>query len=250
MTSQRWLTDADTTRSLWWHYLVVIVPSNYNPEFARNATLWITDGDNDSPDELPTRFNYNMLLASELAMGTGVITGCLFQVPNEKMVFTSDPLQKRRGEDAIIAFTWAHFLDHPDQPEWLVRLPMVKASVRAMDAVTDFCNKKLNIPNLDYYSVSGDDNSLCCQTVCDYVALCVCAGASKRGWTTWLVGAVDSTRVMAIIPIVLDAINFVKVRFTYCANYALVIVHNIYAHMLHICSLIVPNVYANCCILF
>lgn len=155
MTSQRWLTDADTTRSLWWHYLVVIVPSNYNPSFARNATLWITDGDNDSPDELPTRFNYNMLLASELAMGTGLITGCLFQIPNEKMVFASDPEQKRRGEDAIIAFTWAHFLDHPDQPEWLVRLPMVKASVRAMDAVTDFCNKKLNIPNVDYYSVSG-----------------------------------------------------------------------------------------------
>lgn len=80
MTSQRWLTDADTSRSLWWHYLVVIVPSNYNPDTARNATLWITDGDNDSPDELPTRFNYNMLIASELAMATGLITGCLFQV--------------------------------------------------------------------------------------------------------------------------------------------------------------------------
>lgn len=38
-----------------------------------------------------------------------------------------------------------------------------------------------------------------------------CTGASKRGWTTWLVGAVDTTRVMAIVPIVLDAINFVKV---------------------------------------
>ena len=37
-------------------------------------------------------------------------------------------------------------------------------------------------------------------------------GASKRGWTTWLVGAVDPTRVMAIIPIVLDAINFVNVE--------------------------------------
>ena len=41
------------------------------------------------------------------------------------------------------------------------------------------------------------------------------AGASKRGWTTWDVGVVDSTgpqpgRVAAIVPIVLDAINFVK----------------------------------------
>ena len=78
----------------------------------------------------------NMLLASELAMGTGVITSCLFQVPNEKMVFSSDPTQKSRGEDAIIAFTWDHFLNNPEDSEWLVRLPMVKASVRAMDATS------------------------------------------------------------------------------------------------------------------
>lgn len=37
------------------------------------------------------------------------------------------------------------------------------------------------------------------------------SGASKRGWTTWLVGAVDPKRVVAIVPIVLDAINFVNV---------------------------------------
>ena len=88
MTSQRWLTDADTTRSLWWHFLVVIVPSNYNEATARNATLWITDGNNNSPDELPTRTNYNMVIASELAMGTGLITGCLFQIPNQKTLYS------------------------------------------------------------------------------------------------------------------------------------------------------------------
>lgn len=31
-------------------------------------------------------------------------------------------------------------------------------------------------------------------------------------WTTWDVGAVDPERVVAIIPIVLDAINFVEVE--------------------------------------
>lgn len=70
---------------------------------------------------------------------------------------------------------------------------MVKASLRAMDATAEFMNKEL--PQLgcqlDYFAVSG---------------------ASKRGWTTWLVGAVDPKRVMAIAPVVLDAINFVAVE--------------------------------------
>jgi PhoPQ-activated pathogenicity-related protein len=70
---------------------------------------------------------------------------------------------------------------------------MVKASLRAMDTITDFVSTKFPELNtqLDYYSV---------------------AGASKRGWTTWDIGAVDPKRVMAIVPIVLDAINFVEVE--------------------------------------
>jgi len=74
-----------------------------------------------------------------------------------------------------------------------VRFPMVKASLRAMDAMTDFVAKTLPEKNLqlDYYTI---------------------AGASKRGWTTWLVGAVDPARVKLIVPIVLDAINFQKVE--------------------------------------
>ena len=70
---------------------------------------------------------------------------------------------------------------------------MVKASMRAMDAMADFVKTALpqHNANLDSFVV---------------------AGASKRGWTTWLVGAVDQPRVKAIVPIVLDAINFVAVE--------------------------------------
>lgn len=108
------------------------------------------------------------------------------------MIFSADPKNQSRTEDAVIAFTWAHFLNDPTRPEWLVRFPMVKASVRAMDTVTSFVNQYL--PQLD------------CQL--DYY---VVAGGSKRGWVTWLMGAVDPVRVKAIIPIVLDAINFIAV---------------------------------------
>ena len=35
------------------------------------------------------------------------------------------------------------------------------------------------------------------------------SGASKRGWTTWTVGAIDP-RVVAIVPVVMDELNFVE----------------------------------------
>ena len=79
-----------------------------------------------------------------------------FKIPNQHMVFAEDPLQKRRSEDGIIAYTWARFLEHPEEPEWLVRLPMVKAAVRAMDTVTAFAKDTLHVPRLDYFSVSGE----------------------------------------------------------------------------------------------
>lgn len=194
MTSQRWLTDADFSPdsqagSIWWHYLVVIVPDEVR--YTRNASLWITGGSQGSSP--PTGTDEDILVSAALAMNTGMVIGALFQVPNEHITFSSDPIQKSRSEDAIIAFTWQHYLDDTSNPEWLVRFPMVKAAVRAMDAVTEYTAQKLPElgASLDYYTV---------------------AGASKRGWTTWLVGAVDPNRVMAIIPVVLDAINFVDVE--------------------------------------
>lgn len=194
MTSLRWLTDADfapnsDVKSLWWHYLYVIVPNDV--KWKNNGTLWITGFSNtNSP---PNNDCEDIITAAALAMSTGIITGSLFQIPNEHIIFAADPKQQSRSEDAVIAYTWDHFLRDPSQPEWLVRFPMVKASLRAMDAMKEFCQYKFPElgTSLDYFGVSG---------------------ASKRGWTTWLVGAVDPNRVKLIIPVVLDAINFVAVE--------------------------------------
>jgi len=185
MTSQQWLDESIVSRSIWWHMLVVIVPDQINYE--ANGTLWITGGSNENP--MPSSTDEDILLSAELAMGIGAVTGALFQVPNEHIVFADDPIQKSRSEDAIIAYTWDHFMRNPEDSEWLLRLPMVKASLRAMDTITDWAAQNLD-QQIDYYSV---------------------AGASKRGWTTWDVGAVDPDRVQLIVPIVLDAINFADV---------------------------------------
>jgi PhoPQ-activated pathogenicity-related protein len=201
MTSQKWLTEEDSSRSLWWHQMVVIVPSNLDPKYKHNSTMWITGGGNDCDhnecNSWPTPTDEDIWVCAALAMGTGTITTALFQIPNEHITFQSDAIQKSRTEDAIIAFTWDHFLNDPTDPTWLVRFPMVKASVRAMDAVSEWLAAPATVakvPEVDGYTGS-------------YVSV---AGASKRGWTTWLVGAVDPARVVAIIPIVLDALNFIN----------------------------------------
>ena len=194
MTSQKWLNDEDFSpnsdaKSIWWHYLVVIVPDEV--KYTRNASLWITGWDMHSTP--PQASDEDIAVTAALATSLNMVCGALFQIPNEHIIFSGDPKQQSRSEDAIIAYTWDHFLKDPTQPNWLVRFPMVKASLRAMDAITEFVAVKRPELNtkLDYYTVSG---------------------ASKRGWTTWLVGAVDPTRVMLIMPIVLDAINFVTVE--------------------------------------
>jgi len=181
MTSQGWLTAADTNHPIWWHYLVVIVPDQV--QFTKSSAVYVTGGDNsDSP---PDASSEDIIVASFLACATKSVVSTLFQVPNQPIVFADDPEKQHRSEDAFVAFTWHEYMMHQDRPEWVDLLPMVKSVVRAMDTVTDFLTK---------HGIGTPSNF-------------AIAGASKRGWTTWLTGAAD-TRVNAIMPIVMDMLNF------------------------------------------
>jgi PhoPQ-activated pathogenicity-related protein len=187
MTSQTWLTDGDVSQTLWFHYVLLYVPDSVN---TTNALLYITGGRNSgvpSPD-------------TSLALVTTAVSAIvvdLHEIPNQPLVFKSDPLQKSRTEDAIIAFAWKQYMSNFN-PLWLPRLPMVKASVRAMDATQDYVSTKLSM------------------TVDKFVVM----GASKRGWTTWLVGAVDTKRVKAIAPIVIDVLKCTEVFMNIYKNLA------------------------------
>jgi len=189
LTSVRWLTDdefheSSQTGSVWWHYMVVIVPDTV--DYQQNASIYITGGSN-GMNSFPDADDEDIAIAAAVAMDTNMVVGCLFQIPNEHVTFTSDPDLVSRTEGAIDAFTWDHYLRNQSDPTWLYYFPMTKASVRAMDAMQEFVAYQYPSKQwtLDWFTVLG---------------------ASKRGWTTWLVGAVDK-RVSAIVPVVMDAIH-------------------------------------------
>jgi PhoPQ-activated pathogenicity-related protein len=118
-----------------------------------------------------------------MATATNSVVAELRTVPNQPLDFNGDGRQ--RFEDDLIAYCWVKSMDTGD-PTWIPRLAMVKSAVRAMDTVT---------------AVMASDAGG--QTA---VTKFVVSGGSKRGWTTWLTGAVDR-RVVAVVPIVIDVVN-------------------------------------------
>ena len=67
---------------MWWHILVVVVP--HNLRITDMATLWVTDGSNndDFMPDLGAQFDYNLLIAADIATASGTIVANLYQIPN------------------------------------------------------------------------------------------------------------------------------------------------------------------------
>jgi PhoPQ-activated pathogenicity-related protein len=127
-----------------------------------------TDGNTNLPGEAH--------IVAALAESLRAPVAVLLQVPEQ-------PLFGGMVEDEIISHTFAQFMKTNDV-EWPLLLPMVKSVVRAMDAIEEFAQAEWQL-DVERFLVTG---------------------ASKRGWTTWLTGAVDP-RVNAIAPMVIDMLN-------------------------------------------
>lgn len=93
------------------------------------------------------------------------------------------PMFDGKKEDDLIAYTLDRYLETGDET-WPLLLPMTKSASAAMDVAQRYARDTWAI-DIEKFTV---------------------AGASKRGWTTWLIGAVDD-RVNAIAPIVIDMLN-------------------------------------------
>jgi PhoPQ-activated pathogenicity-related protein len=175
MKSQAWRTPQEVDRTVWQHWLTVVRPDRV--EFD-TAFLLISGGSNDRPP--PSKPDERI---AKIALATNSVVAELKMVPNQPLVFHSDG--KKRSEDDLVGYTWDQFLKTRDAT-WPARNPMVKSAVRAMDTVQSLL-------------ASEQGGKLA-------VNAFVVAGGSKRGWTTWLTGAVDR-RVVAIVPIVIDVLN-------------------------------------------
>ena len=169
LTSHTWRGIA------WKHQLVILRPAKLKAA-SKQAFLFIHGG-RWKPEyeageyKLPREARIFTRLADTL----GAPVAILRQVPFQ-------PLFERR-EDALIAYTFDQYLK-TGEADWPLLLPMVKSAVRGMDAVQEFTQQRWQMP-VEKFTVSG---------------------ASKRGWTTWLTGAVDP-RVVSIAPMVIDMLN-------------------------------------------
>jgi len=176
LTSQTWRSSAEVDRPVWKHWLTIVRPDTVT---TNKALLFIGGGSNTDPqpkgpsDRLVTFATETRSVVAELGM-----------VPNQPLFF-ADSKDKGRVEDDLVAYSRVKQIQTGDD-YWLVRLAMVKSGVRAMDAVQEFMASDAGgRVKIDQFVVSG---------------------GSKRGWTSWLVGAVDK-RVIAIMPVVIDALN-------------------------------------------
>jgi len=166
MTSQTW-------RGIpWTHWIGVFRPAECShPE----DVLLIIEGGSVKKDP-PDKISKDWIFLATLAARTGSTIAIVGQVPNQ-------PLFDGLREDALIAKTFAEFLESGDE-SWPCLLPMVKSAIRGMDTVQAYVKETFGA-ELKRFTVTG---------------------ASKRGWTTWLTGAADP-RVVAIAPLVIDTLN-------------------------------------------
>src|SRR5215471_11753817 len=187
LKSQSWRAVPEVDRAVWEHWLVVV-----KPDTVKHATAFLTIGGGRNGSPAPEAASPQSVT---MAKTTNSVVAELKMVPNQPLVLNKDG--KERSEDDLLAYGWVKFMTTGD-PLWIPRLAMVKCAVRAMDTVTALL-------------VSEAGGKVDVKTF-------VVAGGSKRGWTTWLTGAVDK-RVVAVVPIVIDVVNIRACKINHYSSY-------------------------------
>lgn len=178
MISGEWLDSKQVDNVEWTHYVDIVIPDNTD---TTTGIMFIDSGNtNDKYFRLDS-------ISVGYALKTKSIIVNIHNIPNQPINFLNSK-QDIFIEDDLIAYSWSQFLErgaNKNVIEWLPRLPMTRAVVRAMDLAQEIAlqnNKELS----------------------DFVV----SGASKRGWTAWTTAAVDD-RVVGVVPLVIDMLNLI-----------------------------------------
>lgn len=180
LTSLAWRSPSEVDRPLWRHRLSIAMPERAT---SSNAVLIIEGGSSDSLYAGPQIVGGSLDLLKGLAKELSAPVVLLSAVPSQPLEFNGDGI--KRSEDDLIAYSWAQFLKKGD-PVWLAQFPMVKSAFTALSLAEE----------------------LITQTRGHKPAGWMVTGASKRGWVTWLLAAMDP-RVIGIAPLVIDVLNIV-----------------------------------------
>jgi PhoPQ-activated pathogenicity-related protein len=172
LTSQTWHGIT------WKHCMLVVVPEKAT--YWDHVLIYIGAG---STGKEPKQGE--ILHAQLLAVKTMMPVVILFQVPNQPL----DPSGHGTElyEDALIGETLLKVMATGDMT-WALLLPMTKSVIRAMDASQEFLKQEFKLDAKKF----------------------IVGGASKRGWTTWLTGASQDSRVVGLVPIVYNNLNLLK----------------------------------------
>jgi len=162
------LTSGSWHGATWKHPLVIVHPTH---EDRRHTAILFITGDRVSRTPDP-----DLVQARTLARRSHFPVAVLFGVP-------SQPLNGMR-EDDLIAWSFGEYLKSGDAT-WPALFPMVRSGVRAMDAICAVTRGRGNA--IRKFLVTGE---------------------SKRGWTTWLIGACNDPRVVGIAPVSFDFLDF------------------------------------------
>lgn len=172
--SQHWPAGAPAEPA-WSHRVEILTPDHPRPG---PALLVINNGVHgghgsfrqQDADDMPPA----LLEALSRELGMAVVS--IADVPNQPLRLPGD--DRYRSEDDLVALSWRHFLDDPQQKaHWPLHLPMALAAIRAMDLAGQELPPTLR-PSF------------------------VVTGASKRAWAAWLLPLVDE-RVSHLMPFVI-----------------------------------------------